>query len=53
MNNLPISVSQLIEELHNKNNPQHIRYNYMTTLESIKNAVTTALNKHYKDMKFK
>jgi uncharacterized protein (DUF433 family) len=50
---IPVVVQQLIENLHSKANPSHITYNYMISLENIRDTVSAALSKHYKDKNFK
>jgi hypothetical protein len=50
---VPVIVDDYIKGLLNKTTPDHIRYNYMVTLENIRDATSEALKKYEKEKNFR
>jgi hypothetical protein len=48
MNNIPVLIQQLAENALDTKQPEHIRYNYMVALESVRNYCDTVLNQYNK-----
>lgn len=40
---LPVTIQQTIQNLHDKTNPEHIRFNYLTNLKNIRDACNQAI----------
>jgi hypothetical protein len=53
MNNIPVLIQQLAENALDTKNPEHIRYNYMVALESVRNYCDTAIAQYNKKNKAK
>lgn len=45
-NKVPVAVQQLVENLSDKKTPEHIRFNYMVTVEAIRDYCDSALKKY-------
>lgn len=46
INKVPIAVQQLVDNLNDKKSPDHIRFNYMITVEAIRDYCDSALKKY-------
>lgn len=52
-NNVPPLIQQIRENMLTKSNPENIRYNYMISMEAIRDYADTALREYNKGAKFK
>ena len=43
---LPVAIQQIIENLNDKSNPEHIRFNYFNNLKNIRDACNDAITKY-------
>lgn len=43
---LPVTIQQTIQNLNDKSNPEHIRFNYLTNLKNIRDACNEAIIKY-------
>lgn len=47
-NNIPAMVQQIRENMMNKSNPENIRYNYMVSMENIRDYAERSLKEYNK-----
>jgi hypothetical protein len=48
-NAVPIIVQQMVESLHAKNTPEHVKFNQVTVIETIRDYCDVAIAKYKKD----
>lgn len=53
MNNIPVLIQQLGESALDTKTPEHIRYNYVLSLENIRNYCDKTINAYNKKSKVK
>ena len=44
MKQIPIQVQQMIDEANNTSNPIHVRHNYITSLENIRDRLNVVID---------
>ncbi len=47
---LPVTIQQTIQNLNDKSNPKHIRFNYLTNLKNIRDACAHAIVKYENEL---